>query len=183
VRASAFIISNCVINPSAAKERVIAEAFRVLKPGGRFAVSDMVFLGDRSRILAEVIRSAELWSGCVSGALAKAEYEALLRGAGFEDVSVVEYFGIGQSRVSYHMRRLKDAGLVRSVAMNRDLRGSGLGVEAAYLLAETAERFFPHYGFRRVSRCDLRSSVRRSVDFTSVCPASARAMVLGLRAA
>src|SRR5829696_3659625 len=82
------VISNCVINLSAAKERVIGEAFRVLKPGGRFAVSDMVFLGDRSRIPAEVMRSVELWSGCVAGALEKTEYEELLREAGFEDVSV-----------------------------------------------------------------------------------------------
>src|ERR671914_29252 len=82
------VISNCVINLSAEKQRVIGEPFRVLKPGGRFAVSDMVFLGDRSRIPAEVMRSVELWSGCVAGALEKGEYEELLRGAGFEDVSV-----------------------------------------------------------------------------------------------
>ncbi len=80
------VISNCVINLSTAKER--AEAFRVLKPGGRFAVSDMVFLGDKSEVPAEVMCSVELWSGCVSGALEKGEYEALLREAGFEDVSV-----------------------------------------------------------------------------------------------
>ena len=82
------VISNCVINLSTAKERAIGEAFRVLKPGGRFAVSDMVFLGDKSEVPAEVMRSVELWSGCVSGALEKGEYEALLREAGFEDVSV-----------------------------------------------------------------------------------------------
>jgi arsenite methyltransferase len=82
------VISNCVINLSAAKARVIGEAFRVLKPGGGFAVSDMVFLGEKDRIPAELMRSAELWSGCVAGALEKAEYEALLQGAGFEDVSV-----------------------------------------------------------------------------------------------
>jgi arsenite methyltransferase len=82
------VISNCVINLSTAKERVIGEAFRVLKPGGRFAVSDMVFLGDKGKLPAEVMRSVELWAGCVSGALEKGEYEALLRGAGFEDVSV-----------------------------------------------------------------------------------------------
>jgi arsenite methyltransferase len=82
------IISNCVINLSTAKERAIGEAFRVLKPGGRFAVSDMVFQGDKSNVPAEVMRSVELWSGCVAGALEKGEYEALLRGAGFEDVSV-----------------------------------------------------------------------------------------------
>ena len=63
------VISNCVINLSNAKERVIGEAFRVLKPGGRFAVSDMVFLGDKSKLPAEVVRSVELWAGCVSGAM------------------------------------------------------------------------------------------------------------------
>jgi arsenite methyltransferase len=82
------VTSNCVINLSAAKERVIGEAFRVLKPGGRIAVSDMVFLGYRSRIPAEAMRSVELWSGCVAGALEKTEYEELLRAAGFEDVPV-----------------------------------------------------------------------------------------------
>ena len=82
------VISNCVINLSTDKSRVISEAFRVLKPGGRFAVSDMVFLGDKGRLPAELVRSMEAWSGCVSGALEKEEYEGLLRRAGFEDVSV-----------------------------------------------------------------------------------------------
>src|ERR671913_2226046 len=82
------VISNCVINLSTDKPRVISEAFRVLKPGGRFAVSDMVFLGDKGRLPAEILRSMEAWSGCVSGALEKEEYEGLLRRAGFEDVSV-----------------------------------------------------------------------------------------------
>jgi arsenite methyltransferase len=82
------VISNCVINLSTDKPRVISEAFRVLKPGGRFAVSDMVFLGDKDRLPDELVRSMEAWSGCVSGALEKDEYERLLREAGFEDVSV-----------------------------------------------------------------------------------------------
>ena len=82
------VISNCVINLSTEKERVIGEAFRVLKPGGRFAVSDVVFLGDKGNLPSGVVRSAELWAGCVSGALEKSEYEALLEAAGFEDVSV-----------------------------------------------------------------------------------------------
>jgi ubiquinone/menaquinone biosynthesis C-methylase UbiE len=82
------VISNCVINLSTQKERVIGEAFRVLKPGGRFAVSDVVVLGEKGRLPAEVVRSVELWSGCVSGALEKSEYEELLSFAGFEDVSV-----------------------------------------------------------------------------------------------
>ncbi len=82
------VISNCVINLSTQKERVIGEAFRVLKPGGRFAVSDVVFLGEKSKLPAGVVRSVELWSGCVSGALEKGEYEALLSEAGFEEVAV-----------------------------------------------------------------------------------------------
>jgi arsenite methyltransferase len=82
------VISNCVINLSTVKPRVISEAFRVLKPGGRFAVSDMVFLGDKGKLPAELVRSMEAWSGCVSGALEKDAYERLLREAGFKDVSV-----------------------------------------------------------------------------------------------
>jgi SAM-dependent methyltransferase len=82
------VISNCVINLSTDKPKVISEAFRVLKPGGRFAVSDMVFLGDKGKLPPELVSSMEAWSGCVSGALEKDEYEELLREAGFEDVSV-----------------------------------------------------------------------------------------------
>src|SRR5688572_1830384 len=80
------IISNCVINLSADKPRVIEEAFRVLKPGGRFAVSDVVVRRD---IPAEVRRNAELWAGCIAGALEEWTYRGLLREAGFEDVEVV----------------------------------------------------------------------------------------------
>ena len=74
--------------PLGTGQQVIGEAFRVLKPGGRFAVSDMVFLGDKGKLTPEVVSSLELWSGCISGALEKREYEALLKEAGFEDVSV-----------------------------------------------------------------------------------------------
>jgi arsenite methyltransferase len=82
------VISNCVINLSTDKPKVISEAFRVLKPGGRFAVSDMVFLGDKGKLSAGMVESIESWSGCVSGAPEKDEYERLLEEAGFEDVSV-----------------------------------------------------------------------------------------------
>ncbi len=82
------VVSNCVINLSTDKPRVIGEAFRVLKPGGRFAVSDVVFLGDKGGLPDGVVRSVELWSGCISGALEKSGYEALLEEAGFEDISV-----------------------------------------------------------------------------------------------
>jgi arsenite methyltransferase len=82
------VISNCVINLSTEKERVLGEAYRVLKPGGRFAVSDVVFLGDKSALPADVVQTAEMWSGCVSGALEKEEYEESLAAAGFGDFSV-----------------------------------------------------------------------------------------------
>src|SRR5205085_11344935 len=74
------VISNCVINLSADKDRVLREAFRVLKPGGRFAVSDVVVRGD---VPVEVQRSMELWVGCVAGALSDSEYTAKLGKAGF----------------------------------------------------------------------------------------------------
>jgi arsenite methyltransferase len=80
------IISNCVINLSADKDRVIAEAFRVLKPGGRFAVSDVVVRGDN--IPEAVRRSMELWVGCVAGALEEGSYRQKLTRAGFESVGV-----------------------------------------------------------------------------------------------
>ena len=79
------IISNCVINLSADKRRVLGEAFRVLKPGGRFAVSDVVVRGE---IPDAVRRSMELWVGCIAGALEDEEYRGLLAGAGFVDVGI-----------------------------------------------------------------------------------------------
>ncbi|MGK2934321.1 MAG: arsenite methyltransferase [Gemmatimonadaceae bacterium] len=79
------IISNCVINLSADKARVLREAFRVLKPGGRFAVSDVVVRGP---VPAEVRRSMELWIGCVAGALEESEYTSLLGAAGFEQIDI-----------------------------------------------------------------------------------------------
>ncbi|MBT8405458.1 MAG: arsenite methyltransferase [Gemmatimonadetes bacterium] len=79
------IISNCVINLSGDKSRVTREAFRVLKPGGRFAVSDVVV---RGAIPDAVRQSLEAWVGCVAGALEEREFEALLSEAGFIDVSV-----------------------------------------------------------------------------------------------
>ncbi|HLQ21842.1 MAG TPA: arsenite methyltransferase [Gemmatimonadales bacterium] len=79
------IISNCVINLSADKDRVLAEAFRVLKPGGRFAVSDVVVRGE---VPPAIRRSVELWIGCVAGALEEQEYRLKLAKAGFEAVDV-----------------------------------------------------------------------------------------------
>lgn len=79
------IISNCVINLSADKDRVLREALRVLKPGGRFAVSDVVVRGE---VPAEIRRSVELWIGCIAGALEENEYRERLAKAGFEKIEV-----------------------------------------------------------------------------------------------
>lgn len=103
------IISNCVINLSADKDRVLREAFRVLKPGGRLAVSDVVVRGE---IPADIPRSVELWAGCVAGALEESDYRAKLGAAGFEAVE------IDPTRVY----RMEDA--------RQFLEGSGIDAEA-----------------------------------------------------
>ena len=79
------VISNCVINLSADKDAVLREAFRVLKPGGRFAVSDVVTRGE---ILPEIRQSVLAWVGCVAGAMKESEYKAKLASAGFEQITV-----------------------------------------------------------------------------------------------
>jgi SAM-dependent methyltransferase len=79
------IISNCVINLSANKDRVLEEAFRVLKPGGRFAVSDVVVRGE---VPDEIRKSMLLWVGCIAGALGDQEYVAKLARAGFEGIEI-----------------------------------------------------------------------------------------------
>src|ERR1700736_6033512 len=79
------IISNCVINLSADKDRVLREAFRVLKPGGRFAVSDVVTRGE---MLPEIRKSVLAWVGCIAGALEENEYRGKLGGAGFEQITL-----------------------------------------------------------------------------------------------
>ncbi|MGH7254738.1 MAG: arsenite methyltransferase [Nitrospirales bacterium] len=79
------VISNCVINLSGDKDRVLAEAFRVLKPGGRLAVSDIIVRGP---VPAEIRQSMELWAGCVAGALEEEAYLAALARAGFQDITI-----------------------------------------------------------------------------------------------
>lgn len=79
------VISNCVINLSADKNRVLQEAFRVLRPGGRFAVSDVVVRGP---VPAEIRKNVELWIGCIAGAMDESEYRAKLAGAGFEAIEI-----------------------------------------------------------------------------------------------
>src|SRR5881409_3026377 len=114
------IISNCVINLAADKRRVLAEAFRVLKPGGRFAVSDVVVRGEIPR---EVRRSMELWVGCVGGALTEAEFTTLLQANGFEDVGIdpTRIYEFEDARVF-----LGDAGLDAEV-LAREVGGRVMG--------------------------------------------------------
>ena len=103
------IISNCVINLSGDKDRVLTEAFRVLKPGGRFAVSDVVVRGE---VPPAIRRSVELWIGCVAGALEEQEYRDKLAKAGFEAI------GVEPTRV-YHAEDARDF-----------FAGSGIDVDA-----------------------------------------------------
>ncbi len=79
------IISNCVINLAADKDRVLREAYRVLKPGGRFAVSDVVTKGE---VPEAIKRNLELWIGCLAGALSEEDYAAKLSAAGFDEISL-----------------------------------------------------------------------------------------------
>jgi len=99
------VISNCVINLSGDKDRVLKEAFRVLKPGGRFAVSDVVV---RGTVPAEIKKSMELWVGCVAGALSDYEYVAKLAKAGFDniDIEVTRVYHIDDARVFLSNRGL-----------------------------------------------------------------------------
>jgi len=109
------IISNCVINLSGDKDRVLTEAFRVLKPGGRFAISDVVVRGE---VPAAIRRSVELWIGCVAGALEEQEYRDKLAKAGFEAI------GVEPTRVY----RAEDA--------REFFAGSGIDVDAIALQVE-----------------------------------------------
>ena len=91
------IISNCVINLSGDKDRVLSEAFRVLKPGGRFAISDVVVRGE---VPADIRKSMELWVGCIAGALEENQYREKLARAGFEsiDLEATRVYRSGEAR-------------------------------------------------------------------------------------
>jgi arsenite methyltransferase len=118
------VISNCVINLSADKRKVLAEAFRVLRPGGRFAVSDIVLRG----ALPEPVRkSFAAWSGCVAGALSEGEYRQLLADAGFEaiDVEPTRIYTAEDAR-SF----LNDAGLEAAFAAELDGKAMSAFVRA-----------------------------------------------------
>lgn len=274
------IISNCVINLSGDKRKVLAEAFRVLKPGGRFAVSDVVVRGE---VPADVRRSMELWVGCVAGALEEQEFRTLLAESGFRDIDIeptrlyksedarvflqesgvdvsanldaidgkfmaafvratkpvdatrptsraatandrdgiealLERNGLPVAGVAEMlaqdptpflvahdgdrlvataaMEACGDHALLRSVAVDEPWRKRGLGhalveqivaqatargIDGLYLLTMTAEHYFPRFGFARVARTAVPTSVAQTVEFTSACPASAVTMHRSLR--
>jgi SAM-dependent methyltransferase len=92
------IISNCVINLSADKDRVLREAFRVLKPGGRLAVSDVV---TRGQVPAAVRQNMLLWAGCIAGALGEYQYVSKLAKAGFDDIDIepTRFYDIEDARL------------------------------------------------------------------------------------
>jgi len=107
------IISNCVINLSTDKDAVLHEAFRVLKPGGRFAVSDVVVRGD---ITPAVRRDMDLWIGCLAGALEEKEYKFKLAAAGFVDIQL-EVWRVYDANIDYKGRFI--SAFIRALKPNR----------------------------------------------------------------
>jgi ubiquinone/menaquinone biosynthesis C-methylase UbiE len=137
------IISNCVINLSADKDRVLTEAFRVLKPDGRFAVSDVVV---RGKVPAAIRRSVELWIGCVAGALEESEYRAKLARAGFESID------------------LEPTRVYRAEDARQFLVGAGLDVDA--VADQVDGKFFSAFiRARKPAARSGRSSTRRAYFF------------------
>ncbi|GFN23896.1 arsenite methyltransferase [Thermanaeromonas sp. C210] len=122
------IISNCVINLAADKARVLKEAFRVLKPGGRLAVSDMVW---RREVPAWLRQNVELWTDCIAGALTEAEYRQLLEEAGFIDVELEITWIFGPSDLP---EGFLTADMERQVASHAD------SLASAFIRARKPER-------------------------------------------
>jgi arsenite methyltransferase len=138
------IISNCVINLSADKDKVLREAFRVLKPGGRFAVSDVV---TRGAIPEQVRRDVLLWAGCIAGALDEDDYRMKLAAAGFEAI------GIEPTRVY----RVEDA--------HEFLTGKGVDVDA--IASEVGDKFMS--AFVRAKKPGVVSNAKASGCCTPSC--------------
>ena len=108
------IISNCVINLAPDKSRVFAEAFRVLKPGGKFAVSDIVTDGPLPQ---SIKKSLSAWAGCVAGAIEADDYIGMMKGAGFTDISITPVF-FDQETVDSAIDELGDAIELRTISRN-----------------------------------------------------------------
>src|SRR5579885_1333646 len=124
------IISNCVINLSADKDRVFAEAFRVLRPGGRFAVSDVVV---RGAVPPGIRRNIALWTACIAGALEESEYIAKLARAGFEEITIepTRLYVPGEARESVAARGIDTdggAGVAGSTCMGAVVRARKPGL-------------------------------------------------------
>ena len=120
------IISNCVVNLSPDKDAVLREAFRVLKPGGRFAVADIV---TRGRMPTALQRSLELWAGCIAGALAEDDYAAKLTAAGFGDVEI-------EAVREYTAKDAESGGLGDLVRKFAESGAEGLGIISAIIRAQ-----------------------------------------------
>jgi len=130
------IISNCVVNLSPDKDKVLAEAFRVLKPGGRVAIADIVVRGSVPQALR---RSLELWAGCVAGALEENEYRQKLTAAGFTDIEIetlreytaadAEAGGLGELVRSFAKKGADSVGFISAVVRARRPGGEGRAFE------------------------------------------------------
>src|SRR3990172_2207399 len=130
------IISNCVVNLSPDKDRVLAEAFRVLKPGGRVAIADIVVRGSVPRGLR---RSLELWAGCVAGALEENEYRQKLAAAGFTDIEIealreytaadAEAGGLGELVRQYAKKGADSVGFISAVVRAKRPGGEGRALQ------------------------------------------------------
>jgi len=130
------IISNCVVNLSPDKDKVLAEAFRVLKPGGRVAIADIVV---RGRVPQGLRRSLELWAGCVAGALEENEYRQKLTAAGFTDIEIeslreytaadAEAGGLGELVSRYARKGADSLGFISAIVRARRPGGAGRAFE------------------------------------------------------
>jgi SAM-dependent methyltransferase len=119
------IISNCVVNLSPDKDAVLREAFRVLKPGGRLAISDIV---SRGTIPAQIQKSLELWAGCIAGALSETDYRSKLAGAGFEGIDIEPFR-------EYTIEDAESGGMGEVVSGLREKGVDGLGIFSAVVRA------------------------------------------------
>ena len=174
------VISNCVINLAADKRTVLREAYRVLGPGGRLAVADMVALAE---LPADVKRSLDQWAGCVAGTISIDEYTTALRDAGFKDVDVeitreVRLDGVAGAIASAYIRARK-TGLTGSLGLACSLTGAELSqrrdewcaVEAA-LVARTERDGVVEAAYR--ASPELRQRLERLLELERQCCAGAR---------